>query len=314
MSDISSTIKSIELDDKQAVKLSLFVESLPDILLKLENPEYDEIFGYRINTTDKPHVDENIRNEILLKFLVADNYDLKLAEERLIKTLNWRNKFQPLHAAFAEKFDDELNELGSITNFTSAKPNLHVTTWNLYGNLKNPKTIFQKFESTSLPGNQFLRWRIGMMEQALQLLDFSNSELNKIAQIQDTNNVSMFSIDPGMKQGMKDIIQIFGENYPELLSVKFFINVPYIMGWVFTFFKTIRLISEETLKKFQVLNHGDLGEFYPKSDLPKNYGGENDQSIFDIDIGNTIKLNSYGQVMLANTRDKKLEDNDTEVE
>lgn len=40
---------------------------------------------------------------------------------------------------------------------------------------------------------------------------------------------------------MKDIIQILGDNYPELLSIKFFINVPYIMGWIFTFLKKLEL-------------------------------------------------------------------------
>ena len=325
MSDIASTIKTTELNEEQAAKLQTLVEEIPNILASTNNPEYDEIFGYRINKTNLEYVDENIRNEILLKFLIADKYDIELTKSRLIKTFNWRNEFQPLKAGFEEIFPDELNLLGSITKFPNSNTNnnnlllLGITTWNLYGNIKNPKILFEKFgqeedNQNKLPGNLFLRWRIGLMEQSLQLIDFTDPKLNQIAQIQDTNNVSIFNIDPGMKKGMKDIIQILGDNYPELLSIKFFINVPYIMGWIFTFLKKIGIINEDTLKKFQVLNHGDLTDFYPADFLPKSYGGNKDQTIFDINISKEIKLKEYGQIMLKKSIDKEITTSNQEVE
>ena len=51
---------------------------------------------------------------------MADDYNLELLEKRLIDSLNWRNEFQPLSAAFEETFDKELNELG-VTNFLQFK-------------------------------------------------------------------------------------------------------------------------------------------------------------------------------------------------
>ncbi|RCK64211.1 Phosphatidylinositol transfer protein SFH5 [Candida viswanathii] len=314
--DIKATIKSTELKNDQAEKLATLIGSIPKILAKLDNPEYDEIFGHRINTTEKPYVDESIRNEILLKFLAADGYDLDLATKRITQTLNWRNKFQPLSAAFEEDFDDELNELGVVTNFPKSK--LHITTWNLYGNLKNPKKIFEKFgannKNVELPGSQFLRWRIGLMEKSLQLIDFTSKDNNKIAQVHDYNNVSIFRIDPGMKKATKEIITIFGDNYPELLSTKFFINVPLLMGWVFTFFKTIGVISQETLDKFQVLNHGDLLEFFSKSELPKNYGGDVDKTLFKLDVEELIELSEYGEVVLKKIGDEEIKNVNNDVE
>ncbi|RCK63690.1 Phosphatidylinositol transfer protein SFH5 [Candida viswanathii] len=314
--DIKATIKSTELKNGQAEKLATLIGSIPKILAKLDNPEYDEIFGHRINTTDKPYVDESIRNEILLKFLAADGYDLDLATKRITQTLNWRNKFQPLSAAFEEDFDDELNELGVVTNFPKSR--LHITTWNLYGNLKNPKKIFEKFgannKNVELPGSQFLRWRIGLMEKSLQLIDFTSKDNNKIAQVHDYNNVSIFRIDPGMKKATKEIITIFGDNYPELLSTKFFINVPLLMGWVFTFFKTIGVISQETLDKFQVLNHGDLLEFFSKSELPKNYGGDVDKTLFKLDVEELIELSEYGEVVLKKIGDEEIKNVNNDVE
>lgn len=314
--EVKATIKSVELTDSQAEKLSKLIDSLPKIISGLDNPEYDEIFGYRINTKDKPYVDESIRNEILLKFLAADDYNLELLEKRLIDSLNWRNEFQPLSAAFEETFDKELNELGVITNFPNS--NLKITTWNLYGNLKNPKKIFEKFGANNkvskLPGSQFLRWRVGLMEKSLQLIDFTSTTDNRIAQVHDYNNVSMFKIDPGMKKATKEIITIFGANYPELLSTKFFINVPLIMGWVFTFFKTIRVITEATLKKFQVLNHGNLLESFNPDELPKVYGGKVEKSLFDIDVSDDIKLSEYGEVILKKVGDEEINHINDDVE
>ncbi|KAI3402702.2 SFH5 [Candida oxycetoniae] len=317
--EVKRSIKSVELTDDQATKLAQLLSSIPNILGKTDKPEYDEIFGHRINTDDKEYVDIPKRNEILLKFLAADAYDLSLSTERIIKTLNWRHRFQPLRAAFEEKFNKELDDLGVVTNFPSANANLHIITWNLYGNLKNPKNLFEKFGGSvnkDLPGSQFIRWRVGLMEKTLQLIDFQDSNNNKIGQIHDYNNVSLFKIDPGMKHATKEVIEIFGSNYPELLSTKFFINVPLLMGWVFTFFKTIGVISAETLKKFQVLNHGDLSEVLPKSELPVTYCGSDKEkkSIFDLDVSKDIKLSEYGQIMLKKIGDEEIEHINDEVE
>ncbi|EGW30984.1 uncharacterized protein SPAPADRAFT_142248 [Spathaspora passalidarum NRRL Y-27907] len=314
---VKASIKSTNLSDAEAEKLSSVIESIPEILKGLDNPEYDEIYGYRINETDKEHVNESIRNEILLKFLIADGYDIDLCKERLSNTLNWRSSFQPLSAAFEEKFDAELNALGVITNFQNvSQDNLYSATWNLYGNLKDPKKIFKKFgdnQNKELPGSQFLRWRVGLMERSLQLVDFSDSKHNKIAQIHDYKNVSMFRIDPDMKVATKQIIEIFGANYPELLSTKFFVNVPQIMGWVFTFFKAIHVIDAATLKKFQVLSHGDLSSWFGSNNLPKEYGGQLSKDLFALDVTN-IKMTEYAEVILKKIVDEEIAQNNLEVE
>lgn len=321
MSDIQAvkdSIKSTKLSDENAKKLAVIIDGLPDILGQLDNPEYDEIFGYRINVADKEYVDVLIRNEILLKFLAADGYDLDLAKERLINTFNWRNKFQPLSAAFDENFHVELVELGVITHFNKdvKLPNLDIATWNLYGNLKNPKKIFEKFGGKlhkDLPGSEFLRWRIGLMERALQLLDFTNPDLNRIAQVHDYKNVSILRIDPGMRAATKEIIKIFGDNYPELLSTKFFVNVPLLAGWVFTFLKALGIITEETLRKFQVLNHGDLLKSFGADNLPIEYGGKLKKDLFALEVSN-VKLSEYGQVILKRIGDEEIKHVNDDVE
>ncbi|KAG7192886.1 Non-classical phosphatidylinositol transfer protein (PITP) [Scheffersomyces spartinae] len=316
--EVKKTISTRELKKEEALKLHQLTEALPQIYTKVDNPEYDEIYGHRVNVAGLEHVDIEVRNEILLKFLIAREFDVDKAQKMLIKSLNWRNEFRPLLAAFEETYDDELNELGVLTYFTDSdqKDNLKVTTWNLYGNVKNPKKLFEKFGgeenlgTATRPGSQFLRWRVGLMERATCLLDFTDASNNKGAQVHDYNNVSMFKIDKGMKIATKEIILIFGDNYPELLSIKFFLNVNILMSWIFSFFKNLGIISAETLSKFQVSHNSDIGSYFRPEKLPPQYNGNRSTlvaSLFDIDYQGS-KLSTYGQIITRKLNEKTIED------
>lgn len=321
MSD-SVKISSVKLKDDQATKLQKVIDLLPEIVKAADG--YDEIFGHRINVESEDHVNVAIRNEILLKFLAADEYDVTAAKARLIKTLKWRKEFQPLHAGYEESHEPELDKLGAVASFDGIESNLKVSTWNFYGNLKSPKKLFEQYgdsdnnnnNDSSLPGSKFLRWRIGLMERSLALVDFTDPENNKIAQIHDYNNVSMLRMDPGMKTATKEIIAIFGDNYPELLSTKFFINVPVLMSWVFGFFAKIGVISEATLKKFQVLSNGDLSSWFGASNLPKDYNGDKEtkvESLFAVEkaLNSSLTVPEYGDLILKNS---SVETNNLSVE
>lgn len=315
-------VTSMDLTKDQTKKLDQLISSIPKILQKVQNKDYDEIFGYRINETGVEYVNEPIRNEILLKFLIANEYDVDVTISKVAETINWRYKFQPLSAAYNEKFDKELNELGVITVFKDEKtPNYKVGTWNLYGNVKNPKKLFDQFgnndvDKTDRPGTVFLRWRIGLMEKALLFIDYTDCNNHKIVQIHDYNHVSMFKVDKNMRKSTKEIIKIFGDNYPELLSTKFFINVPSLMGWVFSFIVSIGVVSEETLKKFNVLNHGDLSQFFNADNLPSDYkkSGSSKTSLFDLDRANDAQIPEYGKVLLEKLNKSTIENMNLSVE
>lgn len=277
-----SLVTSTSLDGEQTTKLQELIDSLPAVLGKLTSPDHDEIFGFRINEEGVDHVEVPIRNEILLKFLVASEYDVEVAKQKLIDTMNWRGKFNVLSAAYVEEFDEALDQMGIVTEFPENKDNFRVVTWNFYNNVKLTKSYFVGFNpeskekdeaSPQTPGSQFLRWRIGLMERSLALLDFANRDNTKMAQVHDYKGVSIFRIDSDMKAATKEIIKLFSDHYPELLSKKFFINVPLIMGWVFGFFKAMGIISASTLKRFEVMNHGDVSELLGADYLPAQYNG-----------------------------------------
>lgn len=308
---MSDLVTSQKLTDEHSKKLQQLIDSIPEILASTDNPEYDEIYGYRIAPDGEEYVNSTVRNEILLKFLIATEYDVAAAKKKLAKSLNWRREFQLLRAAYVEQYDEDLEKLGVITDYENNTDNFKVVTWNLYANLKNPKKLFAKFgvgvdseeKSGKLPGTMFLRWRVGLMEKSLLLLDFTNEHNCKIAQVHDYNNVSMFRMDPGMKAATKQIITVFSDNFPELLSKKYFVNVPLLMGWVFSFFKATGLMSAATLKKFEMLHHGDLNEAFGKENLPKEYNGgvenENVPSIFTSAVPeDKFKVPEYATVII----------------
>jgi hypothetical protein len=90
-------------------------------------------------------------------------------------------------------------------------------------------------------------------------------------QIHDYLQVSFLRQDPAVKTATAKTIEVLGRYYPETLSRKFFVNVPVIMGWMYTAAKLI--VAKETAKKFAVLSYGNQLVNELGSDIPTAYGG-----------------------------------------
>lgn len=91
-------------------------------------------------------------------------------------------------------------------------------------------------------------------------------------QVHDYLQVSFIRRDPLVKAATNKTIEILGRHYPETLSRKFFVNVPAIMGWVFTAVKLV--VAKETSRKFVVLSDGKQLATQLGKGVPKSYGGE----------------------------------------
>lgn len=90
-------------------------------------------------------------------------------------------------------------------------------------------------------------------------------------QVHDYLQVSFLRQDPLVKAATKKTIEVLSRYYPETLSRKFFVNVPVVMGWLFT--ATKLFIAKETVKKFTVLSYGDQLALELGQSIPKEYGG-----------------------------------------
>jgi len=108
----------------------------------------------------------------------------------------------------------------------------------------------------------------------------------RMVQVHDYLNVSFLRMDPAIRAASKETIQTFSMAYPELLKEKFFVNVPLVMGWVFTAMKLF--LAPDTIRKFHPLSYGSnlAGELPDvKTELPREYGGQGK----DVREGLTVK-------------------------
>lgn len=130
----------------------------------------------------------------------------------------------------------------------------------------------------------FIKWRAALMELSVRQLDLASAtepipadgvDPYRMIQVHDYLNTSFLRMDPAIKAASKETIATFSMAYPELLKEKFFVNVPALMGWVFTAMKLF--LSPETVRKFHPLANGaslagELKSF--GSELPEAYGGK----------------------------------------
>lgn len=115
------------------------------------------------------------------------------------------------------------------------------------------------------------------MKNATTVIDYDGEkDPYQMIQVHDYMNVKFLRMDPAVRTATKKTIDVFSTAYPELLREKFFVNVPSIMGWMFTAMKLI--LSRNTTRKFHPISNGaNLAREFPASianQIPTVYGGK----------------------------------------
>jgi len=185
-------------------------------------------------------------------------------------TIKWRIEFkaaETVHESFPE---DVFGGFGYVEGKDKeGRP----ITYNVYGPNKASQltAIFSDLD-------RFLRWRVALMEKGLRQVDFET--VDSLVQVHDYDGVSLTSRDAASKEAATQATKLFQDHYPELLHVKFFVNVPSLFTWIFWLFKP--LVSAQTFAKLKVVGTGpvtigkDLLPVVDASQLPKRYGGDSD--------------------------------------
>lgn len=131
---------------------------------------------------------------------------------------------------------------------------------------------------------RFIKWRAAIMELSVQKLNLAavtepipevGEDPYQMVQVHDYMGVSFFRMDPAVKTATKETIAVLSMAYPELLSQKYFVNVPAIMGWMFGAMKLF--LAPATLRKFHPMTSGTSLANELKSiatTLPQEYGGK----------------------------------------
>ncbi|EON64667.1 hypothetical protein W97_03900 [Coniosporium apollinis CBS 100218] len=251
--------------------LAKLTAQLPDIL---READYAEVYGITLQPDAPFHT-----KLILQKYLRANQNDLAKAREQLLATLKWRREFQPLKAVeevFSRKRFGGLGYVCVVDGVPGSVNGRDVVTFNIYGAVKDNKATFGDLEG-------FLRWRVALMELTLQKLSLTTAttpipdygagpDPYQAIQVHDYLQVSFLRQDPVVKTATRKTIDTFSRYYPETLSRKFFVNVPVIMGWMFSAMKMV--LSKETVKKFTVLSYGNQLAGELGSGVPGAYGGK----------------------------------------
>jgi hypothetical protein len=114
------------------------------------------------------------------------------------------------------------------------------------------------------------------MKDATEVIEYDGEDPYQMFQVHDYLNVKFLRMDPSVRTATKKVIDVFATAYPELLREKFFVNVPAIMGWMFTAMKLF--LSRNTTRKFHPITNGAnlAREFSPSvaEKIPKVYGGK----------------------------------------
>ncbi|PGH07357.1 phosphatidylinositol transfer protein SFH5 [Blastomyces parvus] len=248
--------------------LSEFFEKLASIVKKAD---HNEMWGVTLKDSDDiPTVN------VLIKFLRANEGNVKLAEEQLTKALEWRKKMNPLALIESTYSSSKFQGLGYVTNYKDKNQGDVIFTWNIYGSVKDVNRTFGDID-------EFIKWRVALMEMAVKdlklseaksVIDYSGEDPYQMIQVHDYQNVSFLRLNPSIKSATKHTIDVFSTAYPELLKEKFFVNVPALMGWVFTALKVF--LSKNTIRKFHPITNGAnlAREFAFADELPKSYGGK----------------------------------------
>lgn len=254
-------------------------------LIKTKCNGYDELYGYKMNPEDEDSdlvqkfYKEDVARALVFKLCKAYKFQYNEIVERFVSIMKWRSDFNPLSAAFLEAHNKELQNVGILTSYPTEDANKRVVTWNLYGQLVKKKHLFKDV-------NKFLRYRIGLMERGLRLLDFTDDNNCYMTQVHDYKGVSVLRMDSDIKKCTKQVIAIFQQYYPELLFAKYFVNVPTIFQWVYDVIRTF--VDKETMKKFVVLNDGSKLGAYLKLCPQKPFGGQDvknslqDENVVDV--------------------------------
>ncbi|EEH21839.2 phosphatidylinositol transfer protein SFH5 [Paracoccidioides brasiliensis Pb03] len=249
--------------------LSQFFEKLASILNKTG---HNEMWGVTLKDSDDvPTVN------VLIKFLRANEGNVKLAEEQLTKALEWRKKMDPLALADKATYSaSKFQGLGYVANYKDPKGGNVVFTWNVYGAVKDVNNTFGDVD-------EFIKWRVALMElavrdlklsEATSVIDYNGEDNYQMIQVHDYQHVSFLRLNPTIRASTKQTIEVFSTAYPELLKEKFFVNVPAVMGWIFTALKVF--LSKNTIRKFHPITNGAnlAREFTFADELPKSYGGK----------------------------------------
>lgn len=203
---------------------------------------------------------------VLLKYLRAEEFDVDKAEERLVKTLIWRAECNVDYLKEAELPEAFLGHDVISGHDVDGRP----VFLSRFGGMDLDK-VFGDAEA-------FVRYRVKLMEQAIDRLKFEPDKPEDLCQVHDYSGVPLSGFGGEVKSCVNLISKIFADHYPEFKGKTVFVNFPAVFTTLFSAFSVF--LPERTKKKFVIL--GDDPSLYfehiPPDTLPVTLGGAHEDN------------------------------------
>ncbi|KAI7730150.1 hypothetical protein M8C21_001438 [Ambrosia artemisiifolia] len=178
---------------------------------------------------------------ILKKFLKAKDYNVHNALEMIGNTIMWREDFN-VDNVFNEVFGHDLDNIGCIEGRDKAG---HPLCYQMFEGFKDKHMLRNRLGNKEAC-DEFLRWRIKLMEGCIRKLDFRHDGSDSVIQIIDVKNIPRHFLNE-IFQGSKKYFSLLQENYPGLIYRFVIVNVPM---WFFAFYTlNMRLMT----RKYKVM-------------------------------------------------------------
>ncbi|KAK4493166.1 hypothetical protein RD792_017978 [Penstemon davidsonii] len=184
------------------------VQELKDLVHEaIDSNPLAEIYIWGVKLMEDQRTDT-----ILLKFLRARDFNVKLAFTMMKNTIKWRKEF-----GIDQLLEEDLgNELDNITFMNGYSKEGHPVCYSVYGEFQN-KQLYQKMFSDEEKSHIFVKWKIQFLEKTIRQLDFNPGGISTFVQVNDLSN------SPGINkrellQAQKLAIQLLQDNYPDFVA------------------------------------------------------------------------------------------------
>lgn len=244
-----------------------------------------------------PSKGDEATDVVLLKFLRARDFKAGAAFEMLRRTLRWRRDWTGFGSGAECDADADLpEELAGACYLDGADHEGHPVCYNALGVFADD-AVYKKALGTEEGKARFLRWRVRAMERHVAELDLRPGGVASLLQVIDLRN----SPGPAKKDfrvAVKQVLDLFQDNYPELVARNILINVPF---WYYAFSTLFYpFLTQRTKSKFVVARPSKVTEtllkYIPIEAIPVKYGGlkRDGDTEFSADDGEVAEVTVKG--------------------
>ncbi|KAH8949580.1 hypothetical protein BDL97_10G039900 [Sphagnum fallax] len=263
---LETKIAELKETTKEEVATETLEEETVDNTMPLqestENPEDVCLWGVPLLDTKG---DERT-NVILLKFLRAKDFKVDEACTMLVNTVKWRQSF--LATTIREK--KLQSKLDECFYMQGKDRDGHPVCYNIWGAFHDNPDLFEKMlGNESKMKNNFLRWRVQLLEKGIKELEFTPGGTSAILQVNDLKNIPLLKKE--MRDAVHGVINLLKDNYPELVVKNVFLNPPWYFSALYNLINPF--ITPRMKSKIFLARPGQIFNSIAPEDVLVQYGG-----------------------------------------